>query len=187
MTVPAATINIPLPEDGPYPDNQRGANAGLTQNWQDARNRTFMLSMTGHADTNTCFKTAFGADMIRINQILEAEETAVIFAFNAGSWEMYPEGLKERYTAAPVSNTAGEKTLTVLIVVDTDTGEPESIEFRDGDTPIVFAGLDLSQGIPDYLRPDTWDTLRVTARGYEDSETEISASFKHNGAAVIIR
>ena len=186
VTVPAATINIQL-EDCPYPDNERGANAGLTQNWQDTRNCKFVLSVTGYIDTNTYFKTEFGLDVIKTNNILEAEETSVAFAFNAGIWEMRPKGLKECYTAAPVSGTAEEKTLTVTILVDKNTGEPESIEFKDGDTPIVFEGLDLSNGVPYYLRPDTWDTLRVTARGYEDSETAISASFKHDGAAVIIR
>ena len=184
----ATTVNVSLSDDCPYPDNERGSNTGLSQNnWQDARNRVFVLSMTGYADTNTFFKAAFGADTVRTNLVLEAEETAVTFAFNAGSWEMRPKGLKECYTAAPTSSTAGVKTLSVSILVAKDTGEPKSIEFRDGDTPIVFTGLDLSEGIPDYLRPDTWDTLRVTARGDDESDTEISASYNPFGAAIIIR
>jgi hypothetical protein len=142
--------------------------------------------MTGYATASNNFQSAFGSDTIRTNQILEAEETSVIFAYN-GNWEIRPHGLKERYIAAPTSSIAGDKTLTVTIVVST-SGEPKSIVFKDGPTPITFDELDLSNGIPDYLRPDTWNMLRVTARGCDDEDSpSIISSFKPYGATVIIR
>ncbi len=182
----AVTVNIPLIEDTAADDKERTLNENLTEGWQAENLRVFTLSMTGYATASNNFQSAFGSDTIRTNQILEAEEISVIFAYN-GNWEIRLRGLKERYTAAPISTGAGDKTLTVKILVS-KSGEPTSIEFKEGTTPITFDGLDLSAGIPDYLRPDTWDMLRVTARGYDDAESpSITSSFKPYGALVIIR
>ena len=184
----AVTIDIPLFEDSMFADKARNNHQSLTSGWQGDNLREFTATLTGKASVSNFFSVAFGADTVITNGALQAEENAVVFQWN-GRWEMRPRGFHEIYYAAPLSAADGsEKTLTVKILVS-ESGDAKSLAFFDGETPISFTGLDISTGIPSYLkRPDSWNMLRATARGFADGESpSITGSFVPYGTVMIIR
>ena len=184
----AVTIELPMTNICEFADGERNIHVSLTDNWQSGNLRVFSLYLTASADTNTSFSAAFGEDSVITNSLLESSEHAVSFGWNAGTWDIRPEGLRARYTAAPASTNAGEKTLFVRMRV-TAAGEVSELEFRDGGpqgTELTFTGLDLSGGIPEYFRPQNWDTLRWTTRGFDD-DAQATAKFFGTGATLILR
>ena len=184
----AVTVDLPMTNICEFADNERNTHTGLGAYWQSGNLRVFTLYVTAHADTNTAFFVAFGADSVITNSLLESSEHSVSVGWNAGKWEIRPEGLRERYSAAPASATAGEKTLFARMRVSA-SGEVSELEFRDGGpqgAELSFNGLDLSNGIPDYFYPPAWNTLRWTTRGISDN-AQATAKFFGTGATLILR
>ena len=184
----AVTIDLPMTNACEFADSERNAHADLSDNWQSGKLRVFTLYITAPAFTNTAFCVAFGEDSVITNSILESSEHLVSFGWNAGVWEIRPEGLRESYAASPASTNAEEKTLFVRMRVSV-AGDISELELRDGGldgTKLTFSGLDLSSGIPDYFRPQTWNTMRWATRGIDDNATA-TAKFFGTGATLILR
>ena len=184
----AITVDLPMTNICEFADGERNIHTGLGDYWQSGTMRVFTLYVTASANTNTAFFVDFGEVSVITNSILESSEHAVSFGWNAGIWEIRPEGLRERYAVAPISTNAEEKTLFVRMRVSV-AGEVSELEFHDGGpqgTELTFTGLDLSGGIPEYFRPQNWDTLRWTTRGFDD-DAQATVKFFGTGATLILR
>ena len=107
----AVTVELPMTNACEFVDGERNVHSSLTENWQSGKLRVFTLYITAPAGMNTAFFAAFGEDSVVTNSLLESSEHLASFGWNAGAWEIRPQGLRERYTSAPASTNSGAKTL----------------------------------------------------------------------------
>ncbi len=101
-----------------------------------------------------------------------------------GGWFLSPRGLRARH-AVPAASSNGTQRLTALIRV-TASGVCLAPAFADRDGAVAFAGLP-PPPLPEWLRPGTWDTLRVTARGADAPQERIKTVFAPDGARITIK
>ncbi len=87
--------------------------------------------------------------------------------------------------AVPAASSNGTQRLTALIRV-TASGVCLAPAFADRDGAVAFAGLP-QPPLPEWLRPGTWDTLRVTARGAGAPQERIKTVFAPDGARITIK
>ena len=146
--------------------------------------RTFRLEMTFEATPSNNVQVAFGRDDRPADGALAAEETDFIVGWDCGEWFIRPQGLRQRY-AVPAAVTNGAHTLTASIRVNAQ-GVCLPPVFKDGAAAFTFGGLVLSP-FPDWLRPDLWTSLRVTARGGTGANETVRARFMPEGARIIVK
>ena len=122
-----------------------GAAAG---NWR--------LALTLEGTPSNCVEIAFGRDA-DTNGALDADEISAAVGWDRGVWfASGGPGLEERFEAAP---SGGALALDIYL---TAAGAVKSAAFREGDSPLAFAGM---PPVPAWLDPRRWDTARLTARG----------------------
>lgn len=181
----AITLDVARLPEPSYADQEVSGDAVLPANRTDLL-RTFRLDLTFASTPSNNVQVAFGRDTMPADGALAAEETAFIIGLDCGEWFLRPQGLKEWYTFTPSDvQTARTRTLTAVIRVDAQ-GEPKTVLFSDDAGTFTFQGLTLSP-VPQWLRPDLWTCLRVTARGYTGTNETIRARFLQDGARIILR
>jgi len=146
--------------------------------------RTFRLELAFDATPSNNVQAAFGRDDLPADGFLAAEETDFIIGWDCGECFLRPQGLADIHTFTP-EIAEGRRTLTASVRVDAQ-GAPQSVTFRDGTAEFTFGGLALTP-FPDWLRPDLWTHLRVTVRGADIPEENVSVRFMRDGATVTLK
>lgn len=141
--------------DVPLPAGTLGADA-----------RRFSLAFVFATNGADCVRVGLGADAAPQDGLLSPAETDMELSFSPdGTVALRPRGLRESYSYAPPAPvSAGPRAFGLEARARTD-GPALSFGFRDGGSPAVFAGLDLSGGVPAWLRPAAWTLMRVTRVG----------------------
>ena len=179
----AVTLDVARLPAPAFADREVSGDASLPANRLDDM-RTFRLEMTFNSTPSNNVQVAFGRDALPADGALAAEETDFIVGWDCGEWFLRPQGLRETHVLTP-ADAPGPRTLSMEIRVDAQ-GEPKSVTFKDGAGVFVFPGLALSP-VPEWLKPDLWTCLRVTARGYTGTNETVRAMFLKDGARIILR
>ena len=179
----AVTLDVTRLPGPSFADREVSGDAALPANRLGLL-RTFRLELAFDSTPSNNVQVAFGRDNMPADGALAAEETDFIVGWYCGEWFLRPQGLKERHTFSPAV-TNGTRTLTMEIPVSSQ-GAPKSVTFKDGAAVFTFSGLALSP-VPEWLKPDLWTCLRVTARGYTGTNETVRARFLPDGARIILK
>lgn len=183
LTAGAVTLDVARLPAPAFADREVSGDASLPANRTNDL-RTFRLELAFDATPSNNVQVAFGRDNLPADGFLAAEETDFIIGWDCGGWFLRPQGLADRHTFTP-GTAGGRRTLTASVRVDAQ-GAPQSVTFRDGTAGFTFGGLALTP-FPDWLRPDLWTRLRVTARGADIPAENVSVRFMRDGATVTLR
>ena len=184
LSAAAVTLDVARLQEPVFADREASGDAALPGNRFDSL-RVFRLELTFASTPSNNVQVAFGRDNRPADGKLAAEETDFIVGWDCGEWFLRPQGLRERFTYSPAAVTGGTRMLTASIRVS-GQGVPQSVTFKDGAAAFAFEGLALTP-FPDWLKPDLWDSLRVTVRGSNPTNDTVKAVFAPDGARVIIR
>ena len=146
--------------------------------------RVFRLELVFEATPSNHVQVCLGRDTAPADGVLDAGETDLAIGWDRGGWFLSPRGLRARH-AVPAASSNGTQRLTALIRV-TASGVCLPPAFTDRDGAVAFAGLP-QPPLPEWLRPGTWDTLRVTARGADAPQERIKTVFAPDGARITIK
>jgi len=179
----AAALEVqPLP--GPATaDREVSATHALPAAGPDG-SRVFRLELVFEATPSNHVQVCLGRDTAPADGVLDAGETDLAIGWDCGGWFLSPRGLRARH-AVPAASSNGTQRLTALIRV-TASGVCLPPAFADRDGAVAFAGLP-QPPLPEWLRPGTWDTLRVTARGADAPQERIKTVFAPDGARITIK
>jgi len=181
----AVTLDVPRLPAPAFADREASADAAIPGS--AARDlRRFRLELSFDATPSNNVQVAFGRDAEPLDGRLAAEESAFIIGWDSGEWFLRPAGLKERFVHAPADGqTPRRRTLRAAIRISAG-GTPETVAFSDDAGAFAFEGL-TSGPPPPWLAPENWDLLRVTVRGADAAEEDVTVRFLADGAVIILR
>ena len=179
----AATLDVPRLPEPAFADREVSAAHALPAGRLDGL-RTFRLELTFDATPSKNVQVCLGRDIAPADGALDAGETDLAIGWDRGEWFLSPRGLRIRH-AAPAASSNGTQKLTAFIRV-TSQGDCLPPSFADRNGEIAFGSLDTTP-LPEWLRPDAWDHLRVTVRGADTPQENIKAVFAPDGALITIK
>ncbi len=184
-TAPALTVNVPRLPAPTFADREASGDTAIPENISRDLQR-FRLELAFDATPSNNVQVAFGRDAEPIDEKLAAEETDFIIGWDSGEWFLRPPGLKDRHVFVRADGqTPRRRTLRAAIRISAQ-GKPISAVFSDDMGDFAFEGL-LLNSPPSWLAPENWSLLRVTVRGAEIAEEDISIRFQFDGAMIILR
>ena len=178
----AATLEVPRLPEPATADREVSATHALPA--APGGPRVFRLELVFEATPSNHVQVCLGRDTAPADGVLDAGETDLAIGWDRGGWFLSPRGLRTRH-AVPAASSNGTQRLTALIRV-TASGVCLAPAFADRDGAVAFAGLP-QPPLPEWLRPGTWDTLRVTARGADAPQERIKTVFAPDGARITIK
>lgn len=178
----AATLEVPRLPEPATADREVSATHALPA--APGGPRVFRLELVFEATPSNHVQVCLGRDTAPADGALDAGETDLAIGWDRGGWFLSPRGLRARH-AVPAASSNGTQRLTALIRV-TASGVCLPPAFTDRDGAVAFAGLP-QPPLPEWLRPGTWDTLRVTARGADAPQERIKTVFAPDGARITIK
>jgi hypothetical protein len=179
----AATLDVPRLPPPETADREVSASSALPAGRLDGL-RVFRLELAFDATPSNNVQVSLGRDNAPADGRLDAGETYLAIGWNRGEWFLSPRGLRVRH-AAPAASSNGAQRLTAHIRV-TSQGVCLPPSFADRDGEIAFGSLETTP-FPEWLRPDAWDHLRVTARGADTPQENIKAVFAPDGARISVK
>ena len=178
----AATLEVPRLPEPATADREVSATHALPA--APGGPRVFRLELVFEATPSNHVQVCLGRDTAPADGVLDAGETDLAIGWDRGGWFLSPRGLRARH-AVPAASSHGTQRLTALLRV-TASGVCLPPAFTDRDGAVAFAGLP-QPPLPEWLRPGTWDTLRVTARGADAPQERIKTVFAPDGARITIK
>ncbi len=179
----AATLEVPRLPEPATADREVSATHALPAAGPGGP-RVFRLELVFEATPSNHVQVCLGRDAAPADGALDAGETDLAVGGARGGGCLSPRGLRTRH-AVPAASSNGTQRLTALIRV-TASGVCLAPAFADRDGAVAFAGLP-QPPLPEWLRPGTWDTLRVTARGADAPQERIKTVFAPDGARITIK
>ena len=179
----AATLDVPRLPEPVFADREVSAAHALPAGRLDGL-RVFRLDISFEATPSNNVQVSLGRDTAPADGSLDAGETYLAIGWDRGEWFLSPRGLRIRH-AAPAASSNGTQKLTAFIRV-TSQGVCLPPSFADRDGEIAFGSLDTTP-FPEWLRPDAWDSLRVTVRGADTPQENIKAVFAPDGARISVK
>ncbi|MGI6391732.1 MAG: hypothetical protein ACOX7Q_16390 [Kiritimatiellia bacterium] len=179
----AATLEAPRLPEPATADREVSATHALPAVGPDGP-RVFRLELVFEATPSNHVQVCLGRDAAPADGVLDAGETDLAIGWDRGGWFLSPRGLRTRH-AVPAASSNGTQRLTALIRV-TASGVCLPPAFTDRDGAVAFAGLP-QPPLPEWLRPGTWDTLRVTARGADAPQERITIMSAPDATRITIK
>jgi len=179
----AATLEMPRLPEPAFADREVSAAHALPAGRLDGL-RVFRLEVSFEATPSNNVQVCLGRDTAPADGALDAGETDLAIGWDRGEWFLSPRGLRVRH-AAPAASSNGTQKLTAFIRV-TSQGACLPPAFADRDGTVVFGDLPAAP-FPEWLRPDIWDSLRVTVRGADTPQENIKAVFAPDGARISVK
>jgi hypothetical protein len=164
-----------------YADREVSQHVQITS-W-DANTREFRLELSLTATPSNNVQVAFGVDSAK-DGYMPAEETKMTVGWLAGKWFIVSEDQRVSYTSGAYQGTAS-RTLKLTMKLNPDL-TPKTLAFKDeADSAITFS--DFPEVIPVWMYPRSWDTVRLTARGWDVRDEEAKISLVLDGTKIILR
>jgi hypothetical protein len=178
-----AVVDVPKISVSRFADGESSSNTAFQSNLP-SRARTFKIEMSFNASMTNNVQIAFGMDSVHEDGKLAAEETEIILGWDCGKWFLRPKGLKTRYDSVVTNFVVGQRTLKASIEI-APGGEPKAITFQDNGSTFSFSDFKLKDN--SWLKPDDWSLLRVTTRGADIADEDVSIKFTNDSTLIIIQ
>jgi len=184
ISVSGVVVDVPTVPMSKFVDGESSVNKDFQSNLPN-RARTFKIEMSLNATLTNNVQIAFGMDSVHEDGKLAAEETDLILGWDCGKWFLQPKGLRIRYDSVVTNFVAGQRTLKASIEIYPG-GEVKAITFNDNGQTFSFADFKLQDNVSG-LKPDDWSLLRVTTRGADVANEDVSIKFTNDATLIIIQ
>jgi len=178
-----AVVDVPKISVSRFADGESSRDQSFQSSLPN-RARTFKIEMSFNASMTNNVQIAFGMDSVHEDGKLAAEETEIILGWDCGKWFLRPRGLRTRYNFAVTNFVAGKRILKASIEIY-PSGEPKAITFQDNGSTFSFSDFKLKDN--SWLKPDDWSLLRVTTRGADIADEDVSIKFTNDSTLIIIQ
>jgi hypothetical protein len=115
--------------------------------------------------------------------------TLASLTYDGGSaeWQLRHDGFRQRHTAPVVKPSAtGARSLVATVLVNTSSGEPVSVSFAEGRSPVVFGGMCATNAVLlSLFNPANFGLMRVTSRG--GAEASLKMEIVQSGTVMTLR
>jgi len=185
----AVTVTAPEFPAPAWAGREQSQDLSLPAGTLGADAQRFSLSFVFATNGAERVRVSLGADAAPVDGLLSPAETDMELSFFPdGSVALRPCGLRESYLYAPSAPAPDGARLFRLEARVRKDGSALSFGFWDGGSPAVFGGLDLSGGVPAWLRPAAWTLMRVTRTGGTGAEETVplSAAYSRDGGVIYI-
>ena len=163
-----------------YVDREVSQHVQITS-W-DANTREFSLELSLTATPSNNVQVAFGFDAGK-DGYMPAEETKMTVGWLAGKWFILSEDQRVTYTSGSYTGTASRTLLLTMKLNSAFT--PKTLAFKDeSGSAITFN--DFPEIIPAWMYPRSWDTARLTARGWDDRDETAKISLVLDGTKIFL-
>jgi hypothetical protein len=179
----AVVVDVPKISVSRFADGESSRDQSFQSSLTN-RARTFKIEMSFNASMTNNVQIAFGMDSVHEDGKLAAEETEIILGWDCGKWFLRPRGLRTRYNFAVTNFVAGKRILKASIEIY-PSGEPKAITFQDNGSTFSFSDFKLKDN--SWLKPDDWSLLRVTTRGADIADEDVSIKFTNDSTLIIIQ
>lgn len=173
-TVPIS--NAPVPE---YTDLECVTNAPIRASMLQ-RARVFEGSISLLATPSNTVEVAFGTARNNAGVLLLGDESFSI-GWEGGSWFLSSQ--TNRVCSAPQEGAA-TRTLSFTLRVF-ETGEPHALSLSATGAGDAFAALVATP--PAWMFSRSWDTVRLTIRGVDNPDENVSVQFNTDPGVIIMR
>ncbi len=173
---------LPSLPNSEYADTEVSTNVALMAWTGQTRHFNVTLQFTATPSNNV--QVAFGTDGSTDGNLSD-EETGLTLGWDCGEWFLSTDAITNRLTAQPV-NSSTRKELTFCMSLEAD-GLPRTLEFEDGNTTLTFSGLTLLPVPPAWLYSKDWNLLKVTARGTDAQNEQITVKLSNDAVILLLR
>jgi len=163
-----------------YADREVSQHVQITS-W-DANTREFSLELSLTATPSNNVQVAFGTDTDK-DGCIPAEETKMTVGWLAGKWFILSEDQRVTYTSGVYTGTSS-RTLKLTMKLNPDL-TPKALAFKDESGSAIMFG-DFPEAVPAWMYPRSWDTARLTARGWDDRDETAKISLVLDGTKIFL-
>ena len=139
------------------------------------------FSVANAAATNSAV-AAFGeAGLDGVRMSLASTRFALVYDGACGEWHLRHDSFRLRHAVAATGTS-----LTATLRVDPSSGEPRSVAFSEGGSPVSFGGMDATNAVLrslfNFAAPGR---VRVTSKN--GAEAALSIEYVQEGSLIIVR
>ena len=182
LPISANAVVLPALPDSEYADTEVSTNATLMA-WTETT-RQFHVVLQFDATTSNNVQVAFGTDESADGNLSD-EETGLTLGWDCGAWCISSDAVTNRFTAAPAGSGL-RREISFQMSLGED-GLPRTLELKDGSTPLVFSGLGILPTPPAWMYSKSWNLLKVTARGTDAQNEQITVTLSNDAVVLLLR
>ena len=101
------------------------------------------------------------------------------------AWFIFSQTATNRFTSPPAGSEM-RKVLSFQMSLNND-GTPRTLEVSDGNTSLAFSDLTFSPVPPAWMFAKAWNMLKVTARGVDMQNEQISVNLSNDAIMLLLR
>ena len=123
--------------------------------------------------------------IIRRKRNFSDEETGLTLGWDCGEWFIFSNALTNRFTAVP-ADSGIRKEISLQMTLNGD-GQPLTLALAAGNTSLVFSDLTLLPVPPAWVYSKDWNLLKVTARGVDAQNEQITVKLSNDAVILLLR
>ena len=178
LTAEASSVGPLCLPRSPFADTESVTNVSFACRQQGLRSFGFALTFVGTVSNNV--QLAFGRDA-DFDGELSVPETDLTFAWDCGEWLLVgPEGISAQVQAAATTNAVRELDWNLRL----KRNRPKSLSVCENGVPLF---QDLEENPCEWLFNPSWDILRLTVRGADAAEENVSVRLDVSGYVIHVR
>ena len=182
ITLHARALSLPELTAPVFTDTEVSTNVSMTA-WSK-NTRQFNVTLQFDATPSNNVQVAFGLDEPADGN-LSAEETSLTLGWDCGEWFITSAAVTNRFRAMP-NGSGTRKELSLQITLRAD-GRPLTLELMDGSVSLAFPDLALLPVPPTWMYSKHWNLLKVTARGVDAQNEQITVKLSNDAVILLLR
>ena len=182
ITLHVRAVTIPELTSPVFVDTEVTTNVHMTAWSQNTRH--FAVTLQFDATLSNNVQVAFGTDELADGNLSD-EETGLTLGWDCGEWFISSTAHTNRFTATPAGSGI-RKALSLQMTLNGE-GLPLTLELADGSTPLAFSDLALLPIPPAWMYSKHWNLLKVTARGVDAQNEQITVKLSNDAVILLLR
>ncbi len=148
------------------------------------KTRHFNVTLQFDATPSNNVQVALGMDESADGNLSD-EETGLTLGWDCGVWLIASKALTNRFIATPADSEI-RKELSFQMTLDGD-GLPLTLELADGNNSLDFSSLSLLPVPPAWLYSKDWNLLKITARGVDAQNEQITVKLSNDAFILLLK
>ena len=182
ITLHVHAVTIPELTSPVFVDTEVTTNVQMTAWSQNTRH--FAVTLQFDATPSNNVQVALGTDASADGN-LSTEETGLTLGWDCGAWFIASSAVTNRFTAAP-AGAGTRKELSLKMTLGAD-GLPRTLEMMDGSAALAFSDLALLPIPPAWMYSKHWNRIKVTARGVDAQNEQITVKLSNDAVILLLR
>ena len=182
ITLHSRALSVPELTAPVFTDTEVATDVQMTAWSQNTRH--FAVTLQFDATPSNNVQVALGTDA-SADSNLSSEEAGLTLGWDCGEWFISSSAQTNRFTSIPAGSEI-RKVLSLQMTLGAD-GLPLSLELIDGSTSLAFSDLALLPVPPTWMYSKHWDLLKVTARGVDAQNEQITVKLSNDAVILLLR